>query len=33
MGTDDHTARETADLATLPSQAKRAALLLARLAH
>ncbi len=33
MGTDDHTARETADLTTLASQAKRAALLLARLAH
>jgi glutamate carboxypeptidase len=33
MGTDDHTARETADLSTLASQAKRAALLLARLAH
>jgi glutamate carboxypeptidase len=33
MGTDDHTTRETADLTTLASQAKRAALLLARLAH
>jgi glutamate carboxypeptidase len=33
MGTDDHTARETADLTTLASQAKRAALLLARLAN
>jgi glutamate carboxypeptidase len=33
MGTDDHTAKETADLTTLASQAKRAALLLARLAQ
>jgi glutamate carboxypeptidase len=33
MGTDDHTARETADLTTLASQAKRAALLLGRLAN
>jgi glutamate carboxypeptidase len=33
MGTDDHTARETADLDSLASQAKRAALVLARLAH
>jgi glutamate carboxypeptidase len=33
MGTDDHTARETADLTTLASQAKRAALLLARLSN
>ena len=33
MGTDDHTARETADLATLPSQTKRAALLLYRIAN
>jgi len=33
MGTDDHTARETADLTTLASQAKRAALLLARLTN
>jgi glutamate carboxypeptidase len=32
MGTDDHTDRETADLSTLPSQAKRAAVLLYRLA-
>ena len=32
MGTADHTAQETADLTTLPSQAKRIALLLARLA-
>jgi glutamate carboxypeptidase len=31
MGTDDHTTRETADLTTLGSQTKRAALLLARL--
>ena len=31
MGTADHTAQETADLTTLPSQAKRIALLLARL--
>lgn len=31
MGTDDHTDRETAELATLPSQTKRAALLLFRL--
>ena len=30
-GTDDHTDRETADLATLPSQTKRAALLMYRL--
>jgi glutamate carboxypeptidase len=33
MGTDDHTERETADLRTLPSQTKRAALLLLRLAE
>jgi glutamate carboxypeptidase len=33
MGTDDHTAKETADLATLPSQTKRAALLLYRIAN
>jgi glutamate carboxypeptidase len=33
MGRDGHTARETADLTTLPSQTKRAALLLRRLAH
>ena len=33
MGTDDHTAHETADLTTLASQAKRAALLLARLTN
>ncbi len=32
MGTADHTAQETADLTTLASQAKRIALLLARLA-
>ncbi len=32
MGTDDHTVKETADLATLPSQTKRAAVLLYRLA-
>ncbi len=31
MGTDDHTDRETADLSTLPSQTKRAALLMYRL--
>jgi glutamate carboxypeptidase len=31
MGHDDHTARETADLATLPSQTKRMAVLLYRL--
>jgi len=31
MGTDDHSPSETADLATLPSQTKRAALLLYRL--
>ena len=33
MGTDDHTDRETADLATLATQTKRAALLLYRLTH
>jgi glutamate carboxypeptidase len=33
MGTNDHTVNETADLATLPSQTKRAAVLLYRLAH
>lgn len=33
MGTDDHTAKETADLATLPSQTKRAAILLYRIAN
>ena len=33
MGRDGHTPRETADLPTLPSQAKRAAVLLYRLAH
>lgn len=33
MGTDDHTAKETADLTTLPSQTKRAALLLYRIAN
>ncbi len=32
MGTDDHTVKETADLSTLPSQTKRAALLLYRIA-
>jgi glutamate carboxypeptidase len=31
MGRDDHTARETADLATLPSQTKRMAVLLHRI--
>jgi glutamate carboxypeptidase len=31
MGSDDHTPQETADLATLPSQTKRAAVLLYRL--
>ena len=31
MGHDDHTAGETADLSTLPSQTKRAALTLYRL--
>ena len=31
MGHDDHTAKETADLTTLPSQAKRMAVLLHRL--
>ena len=31
MGHDDHTVKETADLTTLPSQAKRAALLLSRI--
>jgi glutamate carboxypeptidase len=31
MGTDDHSPQETADLATLPSQSKRAALLLYRI--
>jgi hypothetical protein len=31
MGHDDHTPQETADLTTLPSQTKRAALLLLRL--
>ena len=33
MGHDDHTAGETADLATLPSQTKRAAITLYRLAQ
>jgi glutamate carboxypeptidase len=33
MGTDDHTVKETADLATLPSQTKRAAVLLYRIAN
>jgi glutamate carboxypeptidase len=32
MGTNDHTVKETADLATLPSQTKRAAVLLYRIA-
>jgi glutamate carboxypeptidase len=32
MGSDDHTVKETADLSTLPSQTKRAALLLYRIA-
>jgi glutamate carboxypeptidase len=32
MGHDDHTAKETADLTTLPSQTKRMAVLLSRLA-
>ena len=31
MGHDDHTAKETADLTTLPSQTKRAAVLLYRI--
>ena len=33
MGHDDHTAGETADLSTLPSQTKRSAVLLYRLSH
>ena len=33
MGRDGHTPQETADLTTLPSQAKRAAMLLLRLAR
>jgi glutamate carboxypeptidase len=33
MGRDDHTVKETADLETLPSQTKRAAVFLLRLAH
>lgn len=33
MGSDDHTVKETADLSTLPSQTKRAALLLYRIAN
>jgi glutamate carboxypeptidase len=33
MGHDDHTTNETADLSTLPSQTKRAAITLYRLAH
>jgi glutamate carboxypeptidase len=33
MGNDDHTPKETADLDTLPSQTKRAAVFLARLAR
>ena len=33
MGTDDHSPDETADLTTLPSQTKRAAILLYRLSH
>jgi glutamate carboxypeptidase len=32
-GRDDHTANETADLSTLPSQTRRAALLLSRASH
>jgi glutamate carboxypeptidase len=32
MGHDDHTVKETADLTTLPSQTKRMAVLLHRLA-
>ena len=31
MGNSDHTVKETADLSTLPSQTKRAALLLYRI--
>ncbi len=31
MGNSDHTPQETADLSTLPSQTKRAALLLYRI--
>jgi glutamate carboxypeptidase len=33
MGHSDHTVKETADLATLPSQTKRAAVFLLRLAR
>jgi len=33
MGTDDHTVKETADLSTLPTQTKRAAILLYRIAN
>ena len=33
MGHDDHSPAETADLSTLPSQTKRAAILLYRLNH
>ena len=33
MGHSDHTPQETADLTTLPSQTKRAAVLLARIAN
>ena len=33
MGDDEHTVNETADLSTLPSQTKRAALLLYRLSR
>ena len=33
MGRDDHSEHETADLATLPSQTKRAAVLIYRLTH
>ena len=33
MGHDDHSPSETADLSTLPSQTKRAAILLYRLNH
>jgi glutamate carboxypeptidase len=32
MGSDDHTDRETADLTTLPTQSKRAAIFILRLA-
>jgi glutamate carboxypeptidase len=32
LGANDHTVKETADLSTLPSQTKRAAVMLSRLA-